>query len=87
MNLLWTEIAWEDYIYWQSQDKKNLRRINGLIKEIQRTPFIGTGKPEPLRHEFQGCWSRRIDDKNRIVYSCEGDTVTVFQCRTHYGNK
>ena len=65
MNLLWTEIGWEDYIYWQSQDKKTLRRI----------------------HEFQGCWSRRIDDKNRIVYSCEGDTVTVFQCRTHYGNK
>ena len=84
MNLTWTEIAWQDYLYWQTQDKKTLKRINMLIQDTMRNKFDGIGKPEPLKHEFQGCWSRRIDAENRLVYSATDDTITIYQCRTHY---
>lgn len=86
MNLLWTEIAWNDYVYWQTQDKKTLKRINLLIKDIKRSPFAGLGKPEPLKHEFQGCYSRRIDDVNRIVYSVDNNNITIYQCKAHYND-
>ncbi len=66
MNLLFTDEAWEDYLYWQSTDKQTLKKINSLIKEIKRTPFTGTGKPEPLKHSLQGCWSRRINSEHRF---------------------
>ena len=82
--LEWDVDAWEDYMYWHTQDKKTLRRINGLIKEILRHPFEGTGKPEPLKHELQGFWSRRIDGTNRIVYAVEDEKVVVIACRNHY---
>ena len=83
--LLFTPSAWEEYVEWQGQDKKTLRRINLLIQSIMRTPFEGEGKPEELRGDLSGKWSRRIDAHNRIVYMVEEDTVTILQCRTHYG--
>lgn len=76
--------GWEDYLYWQTQDKKTLRRINILIKDIGRTPFEGIGKPEPLKGNYQGWWSRRIDDVNRIVYKVEIGQIVIAQCKTHY---
>jgi toxin YoeB len=84
---IWSDDAWEDYLYWQQQDKKTLKRINALIKDIERNGNVGTGKPELLKHQFQGCWSRRIDDTNRLVYRIEGDSLEILQCRTHYGDK
>ena len=84
MRLLWDDRAWEEYLAWQSEDKKTLKRINTLIKDIQRTPFTGIGKPEPLRENLSGWWSRRIDDANRIVYKAEGDVVVIASCKTHY---
>ncbi len=84
MRLAWDERAWDEYCYWQKQDKKTLRRINELIKSIRRTPYEGIGKPEPLRENLQGWWSRRIDDSNRIVYRVEKDTVIVASCKNHY---
>ena len=82
--LLFTPSAWDDYLYWQNQDKKTLRRINTLIQSILRTPFEGEGKPEALRGDLSGKWSRRIDGVNRIVYMVEDDKVIILQCRTHY---
>jgi toxin YoeB len=79
--------AWDDYLDWQTQDKKTLKRINQLIKEIIRDPFIGIGKPEPLKGELSGLWSRRIDDANRLLYRVSDDEVEIIQCRTHYENK
>lgn len=84
MRLLWEERAWEDYLYWQTQDKKTLKRINALIREIQRTPFDGIGKPEPLKGNLSGMWSRRIDETNRIVYCEKGDTIYLLSCKGHY---
>ena len=84
MKLKFTEQAWEDYLYWQKTDKKLLRRINDLIKEITRTPYTGTGKPEPLKHALSGYWSRRINDEHRIVYKVAGDEVLIAQLRYHY---
>lgn len=84
LDLLFLPEGWEDYLYWQSQDKKTLRRINALIKDIQRNPFEGLGKPEPLKGNYQGWWSRRIDEVNRIVYKIEAGQIVVAQCRTHY---
>ncbi len=78
------EDAWEEYQYWETHDKKTLKKINTLIKEIQRTPFKGEGKPEPLRGDLDGMWSRRINDKDRLVYRYENDTVIILQCRGHY---
>jgi toxin YoeB len=83
-NVLFTSDAWEDYLYWQSQDKKTLRRINELIKAAQRTPFEGIGKPEGLRENLSGFWSRRIDEKNRLVYAVSDDEISVISCRYHY---
>lgn len=76
--------GWEDYLYWQTTDRVVLRRINQLIRDIQRDPFSGIGKPEPLRHHLSGFWSRRIDDRHRLVYAMEGDTLLIAQCRDHY---
>lgn len=79
MRLLWDERAWEDYLWWQTQDKKTLRRINALIKDIQRSPFEGIGKPEPLRENQSGWWSRRIDETNRVVYKLENDAIIIAE--------
>ncbi len=85
MKLLWEDRAWDDYLYWQGQDKKTLKRINKLIKDICRNPFEGIGKPEPLKENLSGLWSRRIDDNgNRIVYFVENDIVCIIACKTHY---
>ena len=84
MRLLWEDRAWEDYVSWQTKDKKALKRINALIKDIKRSPFDGIGKPEPLKHNLSGLWSRRIDDENRIVYYEEGGIIYIVACREHY---
>lgn len=76
--------AWEDYLHWSESDRKVARKINGLLKTITRTPFEGDGKPEPLRHELAGCWSRRITGEHRLVYRVEEDELLVVQCRYHY---
>ena len=83
-NLSWTLAAWEDYLYWQTQDKKTLKRINLLIKDTLRTPFEGVGKPEPLKENLSGFWSRRIDESNRLVYAVDYKIVTLIACRYHY---
>ena len=84
MRILWEEDAWDEYCYWQSQDKKTMKRINALIKELQRDPFNGIGKPEPLKGNYSGWWSRRIDQVNRIVYKVEDGTIIIASCKTHY---
>ena len=85
MRLLWEDGAWDDYLYWQTQDKKTLKRINSLIKDIQRNGISeGIGKPEPLRGNLNGLWSRRIDDYNRIVYYEKDNIIYVISCRDHY---
>ncbi len=84
MNKLWTDDAWEDYLYWASQDKKTLRKINQLLKDIDRNGYTGTGKPEALRYDYQGFWSRRIDEVNRLVYKIEGGNIIIIHCRGHY---
>lgn len=84
MLLKFTEDAWKDYCYWQSQDKKTLKRINTLIKEIQRDPFTGIGKPEPLKYDFQGVWSRRIDAENRLIYMLDESGVAFLSFKDHY---
>lgn len=82
--LSWTDDAWDDYLYWQSQDKKTLKRINKLINETLRAPFEGIGKPEPLKENLSGFWSRRIDHTNRLVYAVDDRAITVISCRYHY---
>lgn len=84
MNLVFSEQAWEDYLYWQKADKKLVQRINGLIKEITRTPYSGAGKPEPLKHALSGYWSRRINDEHRVVYKIADGSVLIAQLRYHY---
>ena len=84
MRLSWEDEAWEDYLYWQGQDKKKLKRINALIKDIQRSPFEGIGKPEPLKENLSGMWSRRIDETNRIVYYEKDEGIIIIACRGHY---
>jgi len=86
MSLLWTDEAWKDYLYWQSQDRKTLKRINQLVRDIQRSPYAGIGKPEPLKGELSGWWSRRIDETNRLVYRLKGDFIEIAQSRGHYGS-
>jgi len=76
--------AWADYVYWQAQDRKTLKRINRLLKDIERFPFQGIGKPEPLKENLPGFWSRRIDNTNRLVYVVEGEYLTIISCRYHY---
>ena len=82
--IAWTGEAWKDYLYWQTQDKKTLKRINKLINDTMRQPFEGIGKPEPLRENLSGFWSRRIDDTNRLVYAADDDFLTIISCRYHY---
>lgn len=84
---VWDDDAWEDYLYWQTQDKKTLKKINALIKDIDRNDYEGIGKPEPLTGELSGYWSRRIDEKNRLVYKIADGIIRIAQCRTHYGDK
>ena len=82
--LCWTDAAWDDYVYWQDQDRKTLKRINKLIDHVRRTPFEGIGKPEALKENLSGLWSRRIDDTNRLVYAVDDAAITVLSCRYHY---
>lgn len=84
MRLLWDDRAWEDYLYWQTQDRKTLKRINTLLKDIQRNCYEGIGKPEPLKENLSGWWSRRIDDENRIVYKEQDDAIIIASCKGHY---
>ena len=84
MKIVFSSQAWDDYLYWQRTDRKILKRINDLIKEITRTPYEGTGKPERLRHALAGYWSRRINDEHRLVYKVHGDAVLIAQARYHY---
>ena len=84
MKILWEDRAWSDYLSWQNEDKKTLKRINKLITDIQRSPFEGIGKPEPLKENLSGWWSRRIDEVNRIVYFVKDDIVHIVACRGHY---
>jgi toxin YoeB len=87
MNKIWHDSAWEDYLYWQTHDKKTLRRINQLLKDIDRYGYEGIGKPEPLKHDFSGWWSRRIDEANRIVYRIKTGHIEIAQCGAHYRDK
>ncbi len=82
--LTWTDDAWSDYLYWQTQDKKTLKRINKIIEDIKRAPFDGIGKPEPLKMNLSGFWSRRIDDTNRLVYAVDDNAITIISCCYHY---
>ncbi|AEE22780.1 Txe/YoeB family addiction module toxin [Paraglaciecola sp. Hal342] len=82
--LSWTDEAWNSYVYWQTQDKKTLNRINKLITDVQRSPFDGIGKPEALKENLSGFWSRRIDDTNRLVYAVDDTAITIISCRYHY---
>jgi toxin YoeB len=84
MKVVFSDEAWEDYLYWQEQDRRMLRRINGLINETKRDPFKGTGKPEPLKHALAGFWSRRINEEHRMVYKMEDGSLLLAQLRYHY---
>ena len=86
MRLIWDDRAWDDYLDWQAEDRKTLKRINLLLKDIKRTPFEGIGKPEPLSGNLSGWWSRRIDEKNRIVYKVEVEAVIIAACKSHYSD-
>jgi toxin YoeB len=84
MNIHFTASAWSEYLFWQDTDKKVVRKIHELIKDISRDPFVGIGKPEPLKHTYTGYWSRRITDEHRLVYKIERETLVIFQVRYHY---
>jgi len=81
---IWSDKSWEDYLYWQKQNKNMLKKINQLIRDIERNPFEGIGKPEPLKNNLTGWWSRRIDDTHRIVYRVVKDNLEIAQCKDHY---
>jgi len=87
MRIVFSKNAWEDYTYWQTVDKKMLRKINSIIKDIQRSPYGGIGKPEPLKFDLAGLWSRRIDLEHRLVYKVEGNDLLIYTCRYHYDSK
>lgn len=87
MNKLWQNEAWEDYVYWQAQDRKVLKRINLLLQDITRNGYDGIGKPEPLKGDLSGWWSRRIDESHRLIYRISNDIIEIAQCRSHYGDK
>ncbi|MDO4327445.1 MAG: Txe/YoeB family addiction module toxin [bacterium] len=84
MNKLWQDEAWEDYLYWQTQDKRTLKRINQLLQDISRNGYEGIGKPEPLKGNYSGWWSRRIDEANRLIYRIHNGQIEIAQCRSHY---
>ena len=84
MKLVWDDNAWEDYLWWQTQNRSLLRRVNALIRDIVRNGYEGIGKPEPLKHGFQGYWSRRINDEHRLIHKIVGDEIHIAQCRYHY---
>ena len=84
MNKIWSDNAWDDYTYWQAQNRKTLKRINELLRDIERDPFGGKGKPEPLKHEWQGYWSRRINDFDRLVYRVNNGQLEIAACKSHY---
>ena len=84
MKYVFVDESWEDYIYWQNIDKKKLKRINDLLKDIARNPFDKIGKPEPLKHKYAGFWSRRIDDEHRLIYRYENNKIHILKCRFHY---
>lgn len=86
MNKVWSDQAWNDYLYWQQNDKKTLKKVNDLIKDIDRNGYDGIGKPEPLGHNYTGFWSRRINDKDRLVYRINGNNIEIAQCKTHYND-
>lgn len=83
---VWDDFAWEDYLYWQMQDKKTLKKINQLLQDIDRNGYTGIGKPEPLKGNLQGYWSRRIDETNRLIYRIKDNRIEILQCRSHYGS-
>ncbi len=83
-NSVFSDASWDDYMYWQTSDKKHLKKTNMLIKDIKRSPFEGIGKPEPLKHQLKGCWSRRIDTEHRLVYEVTQDAIRIVSCRFHY---
>jgi len=84
MKLIWSENAWNDYLYWQGNDRKTVKRINNLIKDIKRTPYAGLGKPEPLKHNWTGYWSRRIGQSDRLIYKYVDESILIAQARFHY---
>ena len=86
MKKIWHDDAWADYLYWQTQDRKTLKRINQLLQDIERNSYSGLGKPEPLKGDYSGWWSRRIDDCNRIVYRIRDGVLEIVQCGGHYGD-
>ncbi|MEF2896865.1 MAG: Txe/YoeB family addiction module toxin [Senegalimassilia anaerobia] len=87
MRKLWSDDAWEDYLWWQSQDKRTLKRINKLVEDAQRNPYEGLGKPEMLKGSLLGLWSRRINEKDRLIYDVQGDTIRIYSARSHYSDK
>jgi toxin YoeB len=84
MRFIFVDESWEDYLHWQQTDRKMLKRINELLKDISRTPFTGLGKPEPLKHRYKGFWSRRIDSEHRLIYQVRGEDLLIAKCRFHY---
>jgi toxin YoeB len=84
MILSFAELSWEDYLYWQRTDKKKLKRINSLLKDIKRNPFEGIGNPESLKHKYKGYWSRRIDKEHRLIYEVKDEEIRILKCRFHY---
>jgi len=84
MKYVFVDESWEDYLYWQKTDKKKLQRINELLKDIARQPFAGIGKPEPLKHQLAGFWSRRIDENHSLIYTVQNDEIQIVKCRFHY---
>lgn len=84
MKKIWSDKAWQDYLYWQTQDKKTLKRVNQLVKDIERNNFEGIGKPEALKGNLSGFWSRRIDDANRLIYRINGEFIDILSCKGHY---
>jgi toxin YoeB len=84
MRFIFVDESWEDYLHWQQTDRKMLKRINELLKDISRTPFTGLGKPEPLKHRYKGFWSRRIDSEHRLIYQVRGEDILIAKCRFHY---
>jgi len=84
MKYVFVDESWEDYLYWQKVNKKNLKKINELIRDISRSPFSGIGKPEPLKHKYKGFWSRRIDEEHRLIYQIKDEEIRIVKCRFHY---